>query len=157
MKIEKLDRIDWRKTEKTDDIGYLRQVAKTVGVTVYTGKKLKSDLEALRTECLAERRIGRKPIVHPAITKTHEKAVAKLPTKSAQIQFLFVEGYHPAIIALRATTHITNVYANLRKAGLYVTGKTITETAIAKIKATKQTQKADAEKVNVIVATKAKS
>jgi len=146
MKFEKLDRIDWRKTEKTDDINYLRSVAKTVGVSIYTGKKLKSDLEALRTECLAERRIGRKPIEHKAITAQHEKACAKLPTKTAQIKYLFEKEYHTSVIASRTNMHITNVYACLRNAGIINTGKSIKKSVIAKIKATKKLQKAEAEK-----------
>ncbi len=145
MKIEQLNRIDWRKTEKTTDVGYLRQVAKTLGLSTYIGKKLKSDVEALRTECLAERRIGRKPIEHPAITKTHEKECAKLPSKTAQIKFLFDKEYHPSVISKRVNMHITNVYACLRNAGQYVTGKTIKKTVIAKIKATKLAQKVEAE------------
>jgi len=149
MSIEKLNRIDWRKTEKTDDFSYLKQVAKTLKVKFVGVSK-----EDVRKACLAEKRIGRKPIVHPAITKTHEKAVAKLETKSAQIQFLFVESYHPAIIAIRTNTHITNVYANLRKAGLYVTGKSIKQTVVAKIKATKKDQKVEAEKLASVTAKK---
>lgn len=140
MSIEKLNRIDWRKTEKTDDFGYLKQVAKTVGVKFVGVSK-----EDVRKACLTERRIGRKPIEHPAITKTHENAVVKLPTKSAQIQFLFAEGYHPSVIASRVNTHITNVYANLRNAKIYVTGKTIKKTVIAKIRATKKAQKVEVE------------
>ncbi len=147
MKIEKLNRIDWRKTEKTTDVAYLRQVAKTVGIPVYTGKKLKSDVEALRTECLAERRIGRKPIEHKAITAQHEKACAKLPTKTAQIKYLFEKEYHPSVIASRTNMHITNIYACLRNAGIINTGKSIKKDVILKIKATKKLQKAEAEKV----------
>ena len=142
MEIPEIKRIDWRKVEKTDDINYLRAVAKKVGVN-FVGVKA----EELRTKVLAERRIGRKPLEHKPIGKRDLNACDKLPSKSAQIQYLFNKGYHPAVISTHTSMHITNVYACLRRAGLYNTGKTIKKSVIAKIKATiaeKQKVTADA-------------
>jgi len=131
MEIPEITRIDWRKVEKTDDLNYLRGVAKKVGVN-FVGVKA----EDLRTKVLAERRIGRKPLEHKPIGKRDLAACEKLPSKSAQIQYLFNKGYHPAVISAYTKMHITNVYACLRRAGLYTTGKTIKKAVIAKIKAT---------------------
>ena len=141
MKIEKLTRIDWRKTEKTDDLNYLRQVAVTVGV-----KWVGTSKDDLRKKVLAERKIGRKPLDHKQIGARDEKAIAKLPSKTAQIKALFAKEYHPSVISKRVDMHITNVYACLRNAGIIQTGKTIKKATIAKIKATKKEQSAEAEK-----------
>lgn len=140
--METIKRVDWRKVEKTDDLNYLRAVAKKVGVN-FVGVKS----EDLRTKVLAERRIGRKPLEHKPIGKRDLTACSKLPSKSAQINYLFEKGYHPAVISTHVSMHITNVYACLRRAGLYTTGKTISNAVKAKIKATiaeKQKVTADA-------------
>jgi hypothetical protein len=140
MKIQKLDRIDWRKTEKTDDLNYLRQVATTLKVKWVGVKK-----ENLREALLAERHIGRKPLVHRQITKNDQKAAAKLPSKTARIRFLYEKEYHPSVISKYVVMHITNVYATLRRLALINTGKSVKDETRLKIQATIAAKKAEKE------------
>jgi len=129
--MEALKRIDWRKVEKTDDLNYLRGAATKLSI-----KWVGTSKDNLRKNILAERSVGRKKLVHKEIGARDEAACAKLPSKTAQIKFLFGKGYHPQTISLRVTMHITNVYATLRRFKLINTGKSIKPEVIAQIRAT---------------------
>jgi hypothetical protein len=126
-----INRIDWRKTVKTDDVNYLRAVAKKLKIN-FIGKTI----EDLRTAVLALRSLGRKPVEHKRVGKNDDKACAKLASKTDRIKYLFVKGYHPQVISIYVSMHITNIYAALRRAGLINTGKHIAPEVREKITAT---------------------
>lgn len=126
-----INRIDWRKTVKTDDVNYLRAVAKKLKIN-FIGKKI----EDLRTEVLALRSLGRKPVEHKQVGKNDDKACAKLASKTDRIKYLFGKGYHPQTISVYVSMHITNIYAALRRAQLINTGKHIAPEVRERITAT---------------------